>query len=219
MKVSTSKPFQIVYSIYSHEYLGYLIESFVVQKNENGKLTLQNQNISSANAFEFKSGLDDTDFKLIKLMDKIQQDCIIQKFNNSRVKPAVFFNKVYKSENPDKILQQSIQEYIEDKKSDIFNLMKGKQLYEMGADGNPAWNQIEVLENKATVLFHFMRNDSDTHYFPTIQYNREKVDFQYQGAYVVCKSPAWMVCDGKLYSFEKNVDGPKIIPFLKRKFI
>jgi SNF2 family DNA or RNA helicase len=219
MKVSTSKPFQIVYSIYYHEYLGYLIESFVVQKNENDKLTLQNQNISSANAFEFKSGLDDTDFKLIKLMDKIQQDSIIQKFNNSRVKPAVFFNKVYKSENPDKILQQSIQDYIEDKKSDIFSMMKGRMLFEMGADGNPAWNQIEVLENKATVLFHFMRNELDTHYFPTIQYNREKVEFQYQGAYVVCKSPAWMVCDGKLYSFERNVDGPKIIPFLKKKFI
>ncbi len=219
MKVSTSKPFQIVYSIYYHEYLGYLIESFVVQKNENGKLTLQNQNISYANAFEFGSDLDEIDYKLIKLMDNIQQDSIIQRFNKSRVKPAIFFSKVYKSENPDKILQNAIQDYIEDKKSSIFRLMKGKMLYEMGIDGNPAWNHIEVLDNKATVLFHFMRNETDTHYFPTIQYNREKIEFQYRGAYVVCRSPAWMVCDGKLYSFEKNVDGPKIMPFLKKKFI
>jgi len=219
MKVSTSKPFQIVYSIYYHEYLGYLIESFVVQKNESDKLTLLNQNISYANAFEFQSGLDEIDFKLIKLMDKIQQDSIIQKFNRTRIKPAVFFNKVYKSENPDKLLQGAIQDYIEDKKASIFRLMKGKHLYEMGTDGNPAWNQIDVLENKATVLFHFMRNERDTHYFPTIQYNREKIEFQYRGAYVVCKSPAWMICDSKLYNFEKNVDGPKIIPFLKKKFI
>ena len=168
MKVSTSIPFQIVYSIYNHEYLGYLIESFVVRKNDKGKLTLQNQNISYANAFEFASGLDETDFKLIKLMDRIQQETIINKFSKVRVKPAIFFNKVYKSDNPDKILQTAIQDYIEDKKSDIFSMMKGKELYEMGADGDPAWNKIEILDKRATVLFHFMRNEENTNYLPTI---------------------------------------------------
>ena len=73
MKVSTTKPFQIVYSIYQHEFLGYLIESFVIQKDKNGKLTLQNQNISSANAHEFQSGLDENDFKIISIIDKIKE--------------------------------------------------------------------------------------------------------------------------------------------------
>ncbi|MDX1630054.1 MAG: DEAD/DEAH box helicase, partial [Fulvivirga sp.] len=71
----------------------------------------------------------------------------------------------------------------------------------------------------ATVLFHFRRNDDNTHYFPTIKHNGEKVDFQYKGAYIVCKEPAWMVLDGKLYSFEKDVDGKKLQPFLNKKFI
>ncbi len=57
MKVSTSKPFQIIYSLFEHEYLGYLLESFVVQLDDKGKLTLQHQNISAQNAGEFAKGL------------------------------------------------------------------------------------------------------------------------------------------------------------------
>ena len=79
MKVSTSNPFQIIYSLFEHEYLGYLLESFVVQLADNGGLTLQHQNISTQNASEFASGLDETDYKLIELMDAMQQDVVIRK--------------------------------------------------------------------------------------------------------------------------------------------
>ncbi len=57
MNVSTTQPFQIVYSLYQHEYLGYLFESFVVQVNSKGLLTFQYQNISSKNAAEFSTGM------------------------------------------------------------------------------------------------------------------------------------------------------------------
>ena len=219
MKVSTSKPFQIVYSIYQHEFLGYLIESFVIQKDKNGKLTLQNQNISSANAHEFQSGLDENDFKIISIIDKIHQAAIIRKFNNTRLKPADFFYKVYKSENPDTELQAKISAYIEEKKAKIFSFMQGKMLFEMGSDGEPAWKQIEVLEERATVLFHFIRNEENTHYFPTIKHRGVKIDFQYCGAYLPSKLPAWMIIDDKLYGFEGEIDGYKLQPFLNKKFI
>lgn len=219
MKVSTSKPFQIVYSIYQHEFLGYLIESFVIQKDKNGKLTLQNQNISSANAHEFKTGLDDHDFNIISLIDDIHQAAIIRKFNNTRLKPADFLFKVYKSENPDTELQSKIGAYLEEKKGKIFSYMNGKMLFEMGSDGEPAWKQIEVLPDKATVLFHFIRNDDNTHYFPTIKYQGEKIEFQYRGAYLPSKSPAWLIVDDRLYGFEGDIDGNKLQPFLNKKFI
>ena len=219
MKVSTTKPFQIVYSIYQHEFLGYLIESFVIQKDKNGKLTLQNQNISSANAHEFQSGLDENDFKIISVIDKIQQATIIRKFNNTRLKPSDFFYKIYKSENPDIELQGQISAYLEEKKAKIFSYMQGKMLFEMGSDGEPAWKQIEVLNDRATVLFHFIRNEDNTHYFPTIKHLGAKVDYQYCGAYLPSKSPAWLIIDDKLYGFESEIDGNKLQPFLNKKFI
>lgn len=84
MKVSTEQPFELIYSLYEHPYLGYLFESFVVQKDEKGRLTFQHQNISSDNAREFGSQMDDNDFELIRLMDSMQQKAIVKKFSKRK---------------------------------------------------------------------------------------------------------------------------------------
>ena len=89
----------------------------------------------------------------------------------------------------------------------------------MANDGNPTWKEIEVLEEKATVLFHFRRNEDNTHYFPTIKHAGEKIDFQSKNTYIVCREPAWIVCDQKLYGFKKYVDGNKLMPFVNKRFI
>lgn len=221
MKVSTTKPFQIIYSVFQHEYLGYLFESFVVQLDDNDHLTLQHQNISSQNAAEFHQGLDETDYQLITLMDSMQQGTIIKKFYNKKVKPAEFFNKVYKNtkDRINQLLTEEIEKYLEIRRNQILKLLSGKMLFEMGRDGEPAWRKLELMKEKATVLFHFRRNEDNTHYFPTIKYAGEKIHFQYNGSYIICKNPAWLVNEGKLYSFEKDVDGNKLLPFLNKKFI
>ena len=79
MKVSASQPFQIIYSLYQHEYLGFLFESYIVHLDEKGKLTYQHQNISAKNAREFSKGLDDRDFELIEAIDSMHQDAIAKK--------------------------------------------------------------------------------------------------------------------------------------------
>ena len=86
MKVLTSNPYQIIYSLFEHEYLGYLFESFVVQLDDHNGLTLQHQNISAQNASEFSKVLDETDYKLIELMDSMQQDVVIRKFHKGKIK-------------------------------------------------------------------------------------------------------------------------------------
>ena len=219
MKVSTSKSFTLVYSLFEHEYLGYLFESYVIQLDAKNRLTFLHQNISAKNAKEFREGLDDNDYELIRLMDSMQQERIIQKFYNRKIKTSDFFLKTYDSKKGNKAIQEEIGNYLESKRAQILSLMKGKNLYEMGNDGEPAWRKIEVVDEKASVLFHFRRNHDNTHYFPTIKCKGEKVDFQYQNAIIICQNPAWMILKGKLYSFEKNVNGKKLKPFLNKKFI
>lgn len=219
MKVSTSEPFQIIYSLYSHQYLGPLFESFVIQLDEKGELTFRHQNISHKNAAEFASGLDDIDYELIRLMDSIQQDVILQKFYNKKISPADFFLKVYDKEKGDKLLQDTISAYIERRKSEILSMMYTKELYIMGKDGEPAWKKIHVPKEKASVLFHFFKNEENTHYFPTIKHQGEKVFFQFNESRILCKEPAWLLVDDQLYTFKKEVDGNKLRPFLNKKFI
>lgn len=219
MNVSPSKPFQIVYTLFEHEYLGYLLESFVIQLDESRRLTFSHQNISSKNAKEFDAGLDANDYELIKLMDSMQQDAVVKHFNKKVIKANDFFLKIYDSAKGNTAVQGEIKRYIEIRRSKILPLLKSKQMYEMGNDGEPAWKKIDILQKRATVLFHFRRNEENTHYFPTVKYEGEKVNFQYQGAYILCIEPAFMVLKNKLYSFEKNIDGNKLKPFLEKRFI
>ncbi|WP_225000035.1 DEAD/DEAH box helicase [Cesiribacter sp. SM1] len=219
MKVSISKPFKLIYSLYAHEYLGYLFESFVVQLDDAGQLSFLHQNISYKNAAEFASGLDEKDYELIRIMDSMQQDVVIKQFWNKKVNPSEFFLKVYDQEKGNRPVQEEIERYLEHRRAQILERMQGKLLFEMGNDGEPAWRQIQVMPQQATVLFHFRRNEVSTHYFPTIKYGGQKLDFQRRGAYLVCKDPAWLVLNNRLYTFEQEVDGKKLQPFLQKQFI
>ena len=170
MKVSPLQPFQIVYSLLDHEFLGYLIEAFVVQRNSRGELTLQNQTLSTQNVSEFAKGLDERDFELVKLIDSIQQDTIVKKFNTRKLPAVNFFLKIYDPQKGDKLVQEAIGGYLENIKGQIMALLPGKPFYIMGNDGNPAWEPINWMPEPARVHFHFVRNADSTHYFPIIRY-------------------------------------------------
>ena len=219
MKVSTTQPFQVVYSLFEHEYLGYLFESFVVQVNTKGQLTLQHQNVSAKNADEFAARLDANDFKLIQLMDQIQQDAVLKRFAAKRVSAADFFLKVYDPQKGDKELQEKISQYMQTRMGKILDLLKDKNIFIMGKDGEPTWKRIRLAPEKASVLFHLMRNEDNTHYFPRIRYAGEKLDFQYKDAALICHEPAWLLLGDVVYSFDKQMDGKKLLPFLNKKFI
>ncbi|RYC72130.1 DEAD/DEAH box helicase [Spirosoma sordidisoli] len=230
MRVSPTQPFQIVYSLLDHEFLGYLIEAFVVQRNSKGELTLQNQTLSTQNVGEFAQGLDERDFELVKLIDSIQQDTIVKKFNTRKLPAVDFFLKIYDPQKGDKLVQEAICQYLENLKAQIMALMPGKPFYIMGNDGNPAWSVIEWMPEPARVNFHFDRNAESTHYFPIIRYPTgqvsetgrpltDRVEFQFKDALMICDEPAYMMVGNRLYHFGKNVDGKKLRPFFTKNHI
>lgn len=219
MKVSTSQPFTVVYSLFQHEYLGYLFGSYVVQINSKGELTLLNQIVSTKNIKEFATGLDTDDFELVKAIEAIQQDTILKKFNPKKLSAFDFFLKVYDAQKGDKLLQEAITGYIEGLKADILQRLHGKRIYIMGNDNNPAWMPIQRMPDRAKVYFHFVRNEENTHYFPILKYNNERLQIRHKNAFLVCDEPAWLIVEDKLYHFDKVVEGKKIRPFLTKNHI
>ncbi len=217
MKVSSAQPFQIIYSLYQHEYLGFIFESFIVHLDEKGKLTYQHQNISQKNAREFSKGLDDRDFELIEMMDSMSQDAVLKHFSKKIMKPDEFFSKVFKKDKGDELLREQIEAFMEKRRAAVLEKIKGKMLFEMGNDGEPTWRKLEVLEKRANIQFHFIRGEENTHYYPTLTYEGKKIEIPHASSYLICRQPAWMVHNGKLYGFEKYVDGKKLQPFLIKK--
>ncbi|EOZ96026.1 superfamily II DNA/RNA helicase, SNF2 family [Indibacter alkaliphilus LW1] len=191
----------------------------MVQLDEKGRLSFANQNISSINAPEFASRLDEKDYQLIKWMDDMQQEAVVKKFNTKKLKPKEFLRKIYDPKTENKSFQELIEKKLENLRAKILENLHDKRLFEMGNDGNPIWREISIMPKKASVLFHFRRNEDNTHYFPTLKYAGERLEWQYKNAYLICHEPAWLVVENKLYSFKKDVDGKKLQPFLNKKFI
>jgi superfamily II DNA or RNA helicase len=216
MFVSPSEPFKLIYSIYEHEFLGFLLESFVVQLDAKGEITYQSQSISSKNLTDFSEGLDADDFDLVKWIDELQQEAIFKKFNTKKNSPHDFFSKVFDPKNTDKLLKDAILSYIEQIKRKVFLHIKTKSLYIMGSDGVPTWKSISVIPEPAKAYFHFERLAEQTVYYPIIKCGDEKVKFQFKQAQIINDLPAALLVGQNLYLFDEYADGKKIKPFLEK---
>jgi SNF2 family DNA or RNA helicase len=214
LRVDSSKPCQIIYAIARHEYLGYVIEPHIVQLNPNGEFSLTYQRLFSNTATEFVHCIDETDLKLIKLLEEIEQGNIIKKFYKKPIRPSEFFSKIFTEQ-----LFDTIRPKIEKKMADALNLLGDKQVYQMSKEGYPAERKLQIADEPASVLFHFRRNEEGIRYFPTIKYKGMRIEFMFKNAEIICNQPAWMLMDDTLYHFDKEIEGKKLLPFLNKRYI
>jgi hypothetical protein len=215
LRVDSSKPCKIVYSLCKHEFFGYLIEPHIVQLNPQGDFSLTYQRIFSHTATEFARHLTEKDLKLIKILDETEQDFIIKKFHKKPIRPVEFFSKFFNEK-----FYESVRPKIEKKLSEALELIRvDGALYLMDSDGWPAERKIEIAAEPATVLFHFRRNAMETRYFPTIKYQGMRIDFMFKEAQVVSNQPAWLLLNDMLYFFEQDIEGKKLMPFLNKRYI
>jgi superfamily II DNA or RNA helicase len=214
LRVDSSKPCQIIYAIAKHEYLSYVIEPHIVQLNPNGEFSLTYQRLFSNTAKEFLTYLDDVDLKLIKLLEEMEQGHLIKKFYKKPIRPFEFFTKIFNGQ-----LFETIRPKIEKKMAEALALLPNKQLYLMTREGYPAERKLQIATETATVLFHFRRDEQEIRYFPTIKYQGMRIEFMFKNAEIICNHPAWMLVEGTLYHFEKEIDGKKLTPFLNKRYI
>ncbi len=197
--------------------LGHVIEPHVVQVNSLGHLTLAHQKLFSSNFEYYGKFLDETDKSIVLLLEELDQERIVKKYHTKgSIRPAEFFKKHWNED----LQKKFIRPFIESKLAEAIPLMRGKPIYCMGKDDNPASEKVTIASQLASVLFHFRRVKGEgTNYFPTIKCGDEKVHFKGNHGILLVNQPAWLLNQGVLYSFEKKVDGNKLKPFLRKKFI
>jgi SNF2 family DNA or RNA helicase len=216
--VVNTQPFDLVYTFVLHPRIGYVLEPHVVQINSLGKFTLTHQRIFAKTSDYFAKKITEKDLNIIRILDELNDDVIFKKFYNDgkkKIRTAEFFDKYC----PDDLVNEQIRPYVEVRINKALNLLRGKVVYKMGNDNNPTSQKINVSKEKATVLFHFRRNEEGTRYFPTIKYKGERIEFMYKGATIINNQPAWILLNDNLFDFEKEMDGKKLQPFLNKRFI
>jgi SNF2 family DNA or RNA helicase len=214
LRVDSSKPCQIIYAIARHEYLSYVIEPHIVQLNPNGEFSLTHQRLFSNTAKEFIHCIDETDLKLVKILEELEQGNLIKRFYKKPIRPFEFFAKIFNEQ-----LFDTIRPKMEKRMAEALSMLGNKQLYQMSKEGYPAERKLQIATEAATVLFHFRRNEEEIRYFPTIKYQGMRIEFMFKNAEIICNHPAWMLLDDTLYYFEKEIEGKKLFPFLNKRYI
>ncbi|MFK7969256.1 MAG: DEAD/DEAH box helicase [Bacteroidia bacterium] len=212
--IDSSKPFEIVYSFYEHQCLGYLIGVYVVPFMENGMLSLAFKNLKTETADQFDEKLDEKDYKLIKLCQEISPRFIAKKFGGDPRDVDAFFLKKFKDD-----LGKLMLEYVQRRMAQLLPLLQEKHIYLSAKDGYPAGTQLKFAEDKASVLFHFIYSEGEKRYFPTVKLRGERIPIRRQEAFMPSTQPAWMVMNSELFTFKNQLDGRKLKPFLVRNHI
>src|SRR5476651_1263823 len=214
LRVDSSKPCQIVYAICKHEYLGYVIEPHIVQLNPNGEFSLTYQRLFSNTAKEFANFLDETDFRLIKILEDLEQGAVIRKYHKKQIRPIEFFAKIFNDQ-----FFETIRPKMEKRMVEALGQLHNKQVFQISKEGYPAGKKLQMATEAASVLFHFRRNEEEIRYFPTIKYQGMRIEFMFKNAEVICNQPAWMMLDDTLYYFDKDIEGKQLVPFLNKRYI
>src|ERR1700712_1605471 len=132
LRVDSTKPCQIIYAIARHEYLSYVIEPHIVQLNPNGEFSLTHQRLFSNTAKEFAQWIDELDFKLVKILEEIEQGNLIKKFHKKPIRPFEFFGKIFNEQ-----LFDIIRPKMEKRMADALALLRDKKIYLMSKEGYP----------------------------------------------------------------------------------
>ncbi|WP_293914341.1 MULTISPECIES: DEAD/DEAH box helicase [unclassified Sphingobacterium] len=206
--------YKLVYSLGEHPYLGFLIEPHIVFLNANGSYSLKYKRVFSNTVDEFADKLDETDYKLIKLLDETEQTHVIKRYHKKAVRPIDFFAKIF-----DKKFYDYIRPKLDNKLLKVLDLIGDKPLFLMSKDGYPAEQQLHLAPLPASVLFHFRRSEEETRYFPTIKYDDNRIEFMFKDAQVVINEQAWLLLGNTLYHFDQAVEGKKLSPFLNKRYI
>ncbi|MFZ4800318.1 MAG: ATP-dependent helicase, partial [Bacteroidia bacterium] len=217
MIVVNTQPFALVYTLINHAHLGFILEPHIVQINSLGKYSLTHQRIFTKTADYFSRCIQEKDYEIIALLDELDDDYLFKKFHTDtkkKIRTAEFISKI-----KDAVYEEKVKTFIEERMIKALNLLKGQAIFKTGNDNNPTSMQIDVSNEKASVLFHFKRDADGTRYFPTIKFKGVRVEFMFKNAQIISYNPAWMLLGNDLFDFEKDVDGKKLFPFLNKRFI
>jgi len=218
MPINITKPHHIVYAFNNDEQLGFLLEALVFQAYNHApeQLMLDYQALTPQNIGGFTIATDE-DKELVKLIDETHPEKIFKKIKKEKDKYKDYFANIYKDTKANKLLIDTIDNYLEIRKKRIYELLKTRPYI---VKNKNAPNQlIEIKKGFVSVQFHFKRYAVQTTYFATLSYDDVPLDLRKNKAILLASSPGFIWIDDAIYAIDPKVEGVKLKPFLTRENI
>lgn len=212
---------KVIYILNSNGNLGAAPECVVADVDSNGKLGVDFIKISSMNAARFNYLFDENDKKLVKCCLQLEKTAIIKKIADPEVKDWDSLINKYFSLLTKQIKVIAIRDYIIDLVNSNLNIFfenfVGKQLYEVVGKFPMMWTQLSIEEEMPEVLYYFNNQSEELQYSLDISYRNKELSLN--NAVLISRNRARVLIQNKIYEFDSDVDGAKLVPFFNKDVV
>lgn len=214
-QINTDK--KLVFAIVEHPMWGMIIEAYAVKMAGKNQFSYEVKKITRNNIKDFFDDTGELELRLLELLEKYSDENIHKRFGKHKERQLDFLKRTEKS-----FIEKHIRPYIEKHLSEITDILSASNthLYYQGTPGSLVNERpVSIFKDRVEPVFNFERHDGETRYYLTLKTESQNIFLTNRNALILSNYPCLLLMDNKIYRFDENFDGKKLLPFLKKEYI
>src|ERR1035437_778199 len=212
---------KVAYTLNSNNILGCFPECVIIDIDDENKPSTSFIKISRHNIQRYRNLLDSNDELLINCCFRLEKETIISKVTDKNVHSwEDIITKYFDGKNNNQDIQFTrdyLTDYINQYQNKFFENIADKRIYLPIGNFPFMWKQVYLQLEMPEVLYCFEKKE-DGLYF-SLDLSCENKSFELNDAVLVSRKRARILLDNKIYEFDSEVNGAKLIPFLNKNFV
>ncbi|MDO9152178.1 MAG: DEAD/DEAH box helicase [Paludibacter sp.] len=214
----------VVYTLSANGMLGCFPECTIVDADDNGQFSVNFIKVNQKNKSNFTALFDETDNILLECCFRLQRAVIISKITDREVVSwEDLLNKYFDGNSRKKkaanleYIKEYLTEYINTYQNKFFENIANKLLYLPEGKFPFTWKKISIEVEMPEVLYCFDKKPHCINY--SLDLSCRKKTFNLLNGTLVSRKTARVLVKNKIYEFENEIDGAKLVPFFSKEFV
>lgn len=196
------------------EHVGFTIYPYLYEPSDNPYITpVERINPLNISSLEY---IPEGGRELYEISQQLEPANLLKQFSAKKVSMARFF------EEKPQIINEFVKPFIDRKLSECIELLNKYRIplyYSASMPHLYPADRINIEARKAQTTLRFERTENATFYHLEAYIGNRKLDLQSEGNYLLSNQPCCLVYKNRLISFERNITGKLLEPFLTKDCI
>lgn len=202
-----------------HRILGAVFSAHIVKPlNAGSGIFSIVENINSTNLTKWPNFISSQQKEILKILSEFSDAALLTNLGKKHKTVAEFYKEVENNST----LGDYTKQYIERRMSKCFDLIAESQtptfIKEKNFNNIYDHNQLQLIKQNATIVFHFTRNGNETLYQLKAQIGITNIELQNYDTEVVCNNPCIVRIGKQLVRFS-DIEAKKLSPFFSKSHI
>ena len=212
---------KIAFTINSNNNFGCVPECVVLDNDNQNKPSTSFVKLSRQNIERYNHLLDKTDLILVDCCFKLEKETIVSKITDKSVRSWESLIENYfdprKNHKDTQFIRDYVTDYINQYQNRFFENITDKKIYQPVGNFPFMWKQLFVELEMPEVYYCFEKKEDGLYFSLDLSCKSRNLDLN--KAILVSRKTARVLVDNKIYEFDNEVDGAKLIPFLTKNFV